>query len=104
MQDPTFWILVSLLQGEAHGYAITQRTLELSGELKLSAGTLYTALERLLGEGLIEKTREAIENGRARHYYELRPEGRRAIEAEIKRRDTVSRIAKAQLKLSGGVA
>lgn len=107
MQDPTFWILVVLLEGEAHGYSITQRALELSdGEVKLGAGTLYTALDRLNDSALIMLSKQEIENGRARHYYRLTKDGQQAIAAEIDRREGVMKIAKARLKLAskGGAA
>jgi DNA-binding PadR family transcriptional regulator len=102
MQDPTFWILVSLLPGELHGYAIIQETKKLSSDrVRLGAGTLYTALDRLQAEGLIAESKERIEQGRARKYYRLGKKGRDAIGAEITRRESMARIAKARFKLAG---
>lgn len=105
MQDTSFWILVSLLEGEAHGYAITRRTAELSdGAFKLGAGSLYSALDRLSDEGLISKGRQEIENGRARQYFRLLKKGKDAISEEIEQRANVVRMAKGRLKLVGGVS
>jgi PadR family transcriptional regulator, regulatory protein PadR len=65
MTEQALFILASLAQGELHGYGIARDVGELSnGEIKLTAGTLYGALGRLTGDGLIAETRE--EPGRAR--------------------------------------
>jgi PadR family transcriptional regulator, regulatory protein PadR len=48
MREPTYFVLASLLDGPLHGYAIIQRSEELSGgRVRLATGTLYTALDRL---------------------------------------------------------
>ena len=53
MQEPTYFTLAALLEGPLHGYAIIARARELSdGQVRLTAGTLYGALDRLSGEGL----------------------------------------------------
>jgi PadR family transcriptional regulator, regulatory protein PadR len=59
MREPTYFVLASLLDGPLHGYAIIQRTGELSGgRVRLAAGTLYAALDRLTAEGHVELVRE----------------------------------------------
>src|SRR5580693_3890730 len=59
MREPTYFVLASLLDGPLHGYAIIQRTTELSGgRVRLATGTLYTALDRLSAEGYVELVRE----------------------------------------------
>lgn len=79
MREPTYFVLASLLDGPLHGYAIIQRTEQLSGgRIKLATGTLYTALDRLRADGLIGVDREEIVDGRLRRYYRLTRDGRRA--------------------------
>src|SRR5258706_548799 len=86
MREPTYFVLASLLDGPLHGYAIIQRAEQLSGgRIKLATGTLYTALDRLAAEGLVELVREEIVNGRARRSYGLTPPGARALPAEAVR-------------------
>src|ERR1700735_5370786 len=70
MRESPYFVLVSLLGGPLHGYAIIQRTGELSGgRVQLATGTLYAALDRLTTEGHVELVREEIVNGRGRRTY-----------------------------------
>src|ERR1700739_1981254 len=86
MREPTYFVLASLLDGPLHGYAIIQRAEELSdGRVRLATGTLYTALDRLTGEGYVELVREEIVNGRVRRSYGLTPGGAGALRAEAGR-------------------
>ena len=58
LPSATFHILVALADDEQHGYAIMQDVAaRTGGELKLSAGTLYRSIQRMLEQGLI------VENG-----------------------------------------
>lgn len=83
MREPTYFILAALQDEPRHGYAIIKQTEVLSnGRVKPATGTLYTALDRLTGEGFVQMVREEIVNGRARRYYALTPAGRAALEAE----------------------
>jgi PadR family transcriptional regulator PadR len=89
MREPTFYTLAALLDGPLHGYAIIKRVHELSQQrVRLSAGTLYAALDRLTDAGLIEVEREEVVNGRARRYYRITTTGRAALlhEAELMER------------------
>ena len=87
---PTFFhILIALAAGEMHGYAIMQDVMERTdGELRLSPGTLYGSLKRMLGEGLIEESDErpdpALDDER-RRYYRLTKFGRSVASAEVER-------------------
>jgi DNA-binding PadR family transcriptional regulator len=55
----TFHILVSLAGDDRHGYSILQEIAERTGgEVRLSPSTLYSAIKRLLEEGLIEELEE----------------------------------------------
>lgn len=86
MREPTYFLLASLLDGPLHGYAIIKRAEEFSrGRVRLAAGTLYAALDRLAGEGLIEAVREETVNGRLRRYYGLTDGGGTAVRAEAER-------------------
>jgi PadR family transcriptional regulator PadR len=93
MREPTYFVLASLLDGPLHGYAIIQRTGELSGgRVRLATGTLYTALDRLTAEGYVELVREEIVNGRARRSYGLTPPGAGALRAEATRMADAARL------------
>jgi DNA-binding PadR family transcriptional regulator len=86
MQEATFLILTALAAGSQHGYGIITDVAEISaGRLRLRAGTLYTALDRLRSDGLIEVDREEIVDGRLRRYYRLTPAGGRRLAAEAAR-------------------
>jgi PadR family transcriptional regulator, regulatory protein PadR len=86
MREPTYFTLAALLDGPLHGYAIAKRAEAVSdGRVRLTAGTLYAALDRLLGQGLIAVDGEEVVGGRARRYYRLTASGRRALQAEAAR-------------------
>jgi DNA-binding PadR family transcriptional regulator len=84
-----FHILVALADEELHGYAIMQDVAERTdGKLRLSAGTLYGAIKRMLEDGLIEETAErpdAEDHDERRRYYRVTPLGRKAAMAEAER-------------------
>jgi PadR family transcriptional regulator, regulatory protein PadR len=93
MREPTYFVLASLLDGPLHGYAIIQRTLELSGgRIRLATGTLYTALDRLAAEGYVELVTEEIVHGRARRSYGLTSSGAGALRAEATRMAEAARL------------
>jgi PadR family transcriptional regulator, regulatory protein PadR len=105
MREPTYLILVALGAGERHGYGITQDVAELSeGRVKLGAGTLYGALDRLVDEGMVAATRSETTNGRLRRYYALTDQGGLAVRDETQHRLAVARSAATQLGLAGGLA
>src|SRR5215470_2520907 len=86
MREPTFYVLVAMLDGPLHGYGIVKRAHELSdGRVRLAAGTLYAALDRLRDAGLVEVEREEVVDGRARRFYRLSGAGREALRAEAAR-------------------
>lgn len=88
LREPTFFILLSLSPGPKHGYAILKEVESLSdGRLKLSTGTLYGAIERLLDQGWIRRVDDPIPNvtNRKRKAYEITELGRRILNAEIAR-------------------
>ena len=93
MREPTYFVLASLLDGPLHGYAIIKRAAELSGgRVRMATGTLYTALDRLAGEGYVQVVREEIVNGRARRSYGLTETGAAALRAEAARMAAAARL------------
>lgn len=91
LQEPTFLILLSLSSGEKHGYAILKDVESLSdGRVRLSTGTLYGALNRLLDQGLIVRGGTAnaqvdSEDARGKKTYRLARAGRQVFDAEVSR-------------------
>jgi DNA-binding PadR family transcriptional regulator len=86
MQEATFLILTALADSSQHGYGIIREVTEISGgRVQLRAGTLYTALDRLRADGLVDVDREEIVDNRLRRYYRLTPEGGRRLAAEAAR-------------------
>ena len=84
-----FHILVALADRDRHGYSIMQDVAtRTDGKVRLSAGTLYSAVRRMLEQGLIDELRESPDPGSAderRRYYTLTPLGREVALAEARR-------------------
>ena len=96
LQPTTFHILLSLTDEDRHGYAIilevSRRT---QGELKLSAGTLYRSIQRMVEAGLITETRTRPEfDDERRRYYRITPLGRAVAEAEAGRLRDLLKMAR----------
>ena len=86
LREPSYLMLVALLDGPLHGYGITKAVEELSdGRVRLGAGTLYTALERMAGDGWITADGERTVEGRRRRYWRLTDEGQAVVAAEADR-------------------
>src|SRR5215471_2795567 len=101
MQEATFLILTALAAGSQHGYGIVADVAAISdGRVRLRAGTLYSALDRLRLDGLIEVDREEIVDNRLRRYYRLTPEGGRQLAAEAARFRSNAAAALARLGLA----
>lgn len=85
----TFHILVSLADRDRHGYAVMQDVLDRTdGALRLSPSSLYVAIRRLLGQGLIEELAERPDpehDDERRRYYRLTATGRSVAVAEARR-------------------
>jgi DNA-binding PadR family transcriptional regulator len=85
-------VLVALLDGELHGYALMRRVGELSdGAVKMGPGTLYGTLNRLVEDGLIMETTDRIERtaGERRRYYQLSATGHTVAVDELERLRTL---------------
>lgn len=95
MREPTYFVLLSLLGGRLHGYGIAKRAEELSGErVRLAAGTLYGALDRLAEQGLIAVDGVEKVGGRKRRYYTITETGRTEVVAEVARLEASVAAAK----------
>src|SRR5918994_2244223 len=93
----TFHILVALVDQERHGYAIIQDVeARTGGALRLSAGTLYRTIQRLLEQGLIEEGRKPprAKSDPRRRYYHLTPLGTAVARAETRRLTELVRLAR----------
>ncbi len=94
----TFHILLALSDGERHGYAIIQDVeMRTGGELRLSAGTLYRSIARMVEQGLIaEVTRRASkQDDPLRRYYRVTAFGTSVARAEMRRLTQLVKLAKA---------
>jgi DNA-binding PadR family transcriptional regulator len=106
MQEATYLILTALAAGSQHGYGIIADVTEISGgRVRLRAGTLYTALDRLRADGLIAVDREEVVDNRLRRYYRLTPEGESRLAAEAVRlhANATAAIGRLRLDLTGGL-
>jgi DNA-binding PadR family transcriptional regulator len=91
LSPQVFHILVALAGGDQHGYAIMREVAALSGgKDRLSPGTLYGSVKRMLEQGLIVELRQSErpagpDDDRRRRYYRLTPFGRKVAKAEAAR-------------------
>jgi PadR family transcriptional regulator len=105
MQEATFLILTALAAGSQHGYGIISDIAQISeGRVRLRAGTLYAALDRLRLDGLVAIDREEIVESRLRRYYRLTAEGSKQLAAEAARVQSNAATALARLGLATGTA
>ena len=96
----TFHILLALVDQERHGYAIIQDVeARTDGELRLSAGTLYRSIARMVEQGLIaEVTKRSAGrfDDERRRYYRITPFGTAVARAEMARLSLLVRLARAR--------
>lgn len=96
----TFHILMAVTDEDRHGYAVIQDVMaRTDGELRLSAGTLYRSIQRMLEQGLIVEARKrpapALDDER-RRYYSITPFGTAVARAEMRRLTQLVRLARAR--------
>lgn len=94
-----FHILLALADGDRHGYAIIQDVeARTDGELRLSAGTLYRSIQRMLEQGLLVEARERpapeLDDER-RRYYRITDFGAAVARAEVQRLARLVKMARA---------
>jgi DNA-binding PadR family transcriptional regulator len=91
-----FFILFALADGEKHGYLIMQQVGILSdGKLRMGPATLYTTIQRLVGQFLVEETDK--ETGGRRRHYRLTDSGQQLLRAELDRQAAVLRLARSKM-------
>jgi DNA-binding PadR family transcriptional regulator len=96
LREATFFILLSLSSAPKHGYAIMKDTARLSeGRVRLSTGTLYGAVKRLLESDWIRRVQNGAgeDDARQKKEYELTEMGRRIFEAEVARLESLVAVA-----------
>jgi DNA-binding PadR family transcriptional regulator len=104
MSEATYYVLAALLDDRLHGYGIVKKAAALSGgAVKLTTGTLYGALDRLAGQGLVAADGEEEVEGRLRRYYRLTDAGAEAVRAEADRmRRAVKAVSGRRAAVLGG--
>ena len=99
LPSAAFHILVSLAEGDRHGYAIIQEVAaRTGGEVKLGPGTLYRSIQRMIDEDLIveSETRPAPDaDDERRRYYRITTFGRAVARAEAERLSDLVKLARA---------
>jgi DNA-binding PadR family transcriptional regulator len=105
LTQPVFQILLALADSERHGYAIIKEVeRRSSGKVKLSTGTLYAAIKRLLDDGLITETDRRPQRERddeRRRYYCLTAFGKKVARAEAHRMVELVEVARKKKLISG---
>ena len=90
---------MSLASEPRHGYALLKDIERLSGgRVRLSTGTLYGALHRLLADAWIERFAQE-DTSREKQAYRLTPAGRRRLESELERMKQLTRAGMARLRI-----
>src|SRR5271163_1429517 len=100
---PVLHMLLTLTEGERHGYALKRAILQRTeGKLNLGSGALYGSINKMLEQGLIEESAERPDahlDDERRRYYRLSALGQRVVEAETMRLRELVRMAEARLAL-----
>ncbi len=98
LPSAAFHILLALAGEDLHGYGIMRQVAEQTGgRMRLGPGTLYSSVQSLLEEGLIEEVepRADIKRGdERRRYYRLTKAGRQVARAEAERLADLLRLAR----------
>jgi DNA-binding PadR family transcriptional regulator len=93
LTEPVLLVLLSLAEQPRHGYSILKDVERISGgRAKLSTGTLYGVLRRLLDDAWIARVEED-ESPRDRLTYRLTPRGRRNLQLEVERMRHLTKLA-----------
>ena len=92
LSPPMFHVLLSLTRGERHGYLIMKEVEERTGgAVRLSTGTLYGIIKRLLDTHMVDEVAAADPRRRA---YRLTPFGRRVARSEAERLESLVEAAR----------
>lgn len=96
----TFHILLALAGEDRHGYGIILEVqARTGGALRLSAGTLYRSIQRMMEDGLIVEVHERPapeDDDERRRYYRITPFGSRVAQAEVQRLAELVRLGRAK--------
>jgi DNA-binding PadR family transcriptional regulator len=90
--EPALMILISLADGQKHGYAMTDDIEEIAG-VRFGPGTLYGAITRLEGKGLIQR----MDSDDRRNPYKLTGLGEKALRARLASLQAIARIGQRRL-------
>jgi len=100
LTEPVLLILMSLAEKPRHGYALMRDIESLSdGRVRLSTGTMYGALRRLLDDLWIERFAQE-DTSRDKQSYRITPAGRAHLRAELERMKQLTRAGAARLRMS----
>jgi DNA-binding PadR family transcriptional regulator len=100
LSEPVLLILTSLADQPRHGYALIQDIESLSGgRVRMSTGTLFGALRRLLEDGWIQRFEQA-DTSRQKQAYRLTAAGRKQLQLELDRMKQLTRAGVARLRSS----
>ena len=103
LSEPVLLILTSLADQPRHGYALIQDIESLSGgRVRMSTGTLFGALRRLLEDGWIERF-EQEDTARQKQAYRLTAAGRKQLQLELDRMKQLTRAGFARLRASEAI-
>jgi PadR family transcriptional regulator, regulatory protein PadR len=98
LPEPTFLILAAVAPAPLHGYGIIQAVDRLSGgRVRLRAGTLYAALDRLVGDGSLVVDHEEVVDGRLRRYYRITGDGLAVLRRGVEQLEANASTARGQL-------
>jgi PadR family transcriptional regulator, regulatory protein PadR len=98
LREPTFLILAAVAPMPLHGYGILQAVEGLSdGRIRLRAGTLYAALDRLVGDASLLVDREEVVDGRLRRYYRITDDGLEVLRRGVEQLESNAAAARGQL-------
>ena len=98
----SFEILLALVDGDLHGYAILQAVeSRLAGTLPMRTGTIYRALARLMDEGLIARAGTAADEDPRRRHYAITTLGLDTVKAEARRLADMVDAARARKLIPG---
>ena len=100
---PIFHLLLALVDGERHGYALKREILQRTdGKLNLGSGALYGSINKMLEQELIEESDERPDahlDDERRRYYRITALGRKVVQAEALRLRDLVRLVEGRLKL-----
>jgi DNA-binding PadR family transcriptional regulator len=102
LNPAVFHILLSLADGERHGYALKREiAARTDGQMRLGPGVLYGSIAKMLAQGLIEESDDRPDphlDDERRRYYRITPFGRKVAHAEAARMRALVDLATARFK------